>query len=376
MENTCVKCDACDTNGFRLRRYKCLKCIDFDLCGTCFDTGEETNKHHSHHPMQCIILESDHKLFFPESKPSEISRSYTCPVCGATGFRVADLKYHVELRHPGTHHAVLCPLCAYPSPEFFISSGCNPNRPHKDFLNHLQSVHRPKKSSPPNSSQGQEVNNNNNNSSSVEASLNRDEDFYYKPEGDEKISGLCKFDKLLTPEEQVIDDLISRSSFSSQDFGLNILFRLKKMDASSLNNAQISQTSSDMIPDHIAFETRKEKNNITMSSQLSEDIGNHNNADDQDDQDVDTDNSDMELDDDSTSEAVAAARDLAESGRVVNDNVDDSDSVILVSAAQKTDTDKADKESDTVDQDWVTYVQELIWDSLNLKSLSLTIDGH
>lgn len=88
---------------------------------------------------------------------------------------MADLKHHVELRHPGTHHAVLCPLCAYPSPEF-MSSGCNPNRPLKDFLNHLQSVHRPKKSSPPNSSQGQEVDNNNNNSSSVEASLSRDED--------------------------------------------------------------------------------------------------------------------------------------------------------------------------------------------------------
>ncbi|VUZ40313.1 unnamed protein product, partial [Hymenolepis diminuta] len=332
-----VKCDACDTNGFRLRRYKCLKCIDFDLCGTCFDAGEETNQHHSHHPMQCIILESDHKLFFPESKPSEIIRSYTCPVCGLTGFRVADLKYHVELRHPGTHHAVLCPLCAYPSPEFFMPSGCNPNRPHKDFLNHLQSVHRPKKSSPSNSSQGQEVDNNTNNSSSVEASLNRDEDFYYKPEGDEKISGLCKFDKLLTPEERVINGLISRSSSSSQNFGLNILFRLKKMDESSLKKTQISQSSSDMIPDHTALKTPK-KNDIISSSQLSEDVENHNNADDQDDEDVDTDDSDMELDDDSTSEAVAATTALAESGRVVSDNVDDSDSVILVGAAQKTDT--------------------------------------
>lgn len=75
-----------------------------------------------------------------------------------------------------------------------------------------------------------------------------------------------------------------------------------------------------------------------MSSQSSENVGNHNNAHDQHDEDVDTDDSDMELDDDSTSEAVTAPTTLTESGRVVNDNVDDSDSVILVSAAQKTDT--------------------------------------
>nr|CDS32809.1 E3 ubiquitin protein ligase KCMF1 [Hymenolepis microstoma] len=356
-----VKCDACDTNAFRLRRYKCLKCIDFDLCGSCFDSGEETSQHHSHHPMQCIILESDYKLFFPKSKPSEINRSYTCPVCGITGFQVADLKHHVELRHPSTHHPVLCPLCAYPSPEFVISTGYNPNRPHKDFFNHLQNVHRLRKAAS-NSSHDHDIGNNNNNSPSVEPFLNRDEDFYYKPEGDEKITGLCKFDKLLSPDDQVIDGLVSGSTFSSRDFRLNILSRLEKMGASSSNETPISQ-SSNMISDNAVLKTHKEENDIIMPSQLS------------DDEDAATDDSDGEVDDDSTSEAASEIA-LAESGRIVNDEVNDSDSVILVSEAQEEDEDKVDKDAGVVDQDWVTYVQELIWDSLNLRSLSPTKNDH
>ncbi|VDN97129.1 unnamed protein product [Rodentolepis nana] len=386
-----VKCDACDTNAFRLRRYKCLKCIDFDLCGSCFDSGEEINQHHSHHPMQCIILESDFKLFFPKSKPSEINRSYTCPVCGTTGFQVADLKNHVELRHPSTHHAVLCPLCAFPSTEFVISAGHNPNRPHKDFLNHLQTVHRLRKPAT-NSSHEQDTGNNNSNSPPVEPYLNRDEEFFYKPEGDGKISGLCKFDKLLSPDDQVIDGLVSGSTFSSRDLGLNILSRLEKIGTSSLNETPISQSSNMVyfesvtfvcqikvqevdpmgrLPVNAALKTHKEKSDSIMPSKSSG-VDNHNNSDYEDSV---NDESDGEVEDDSASEAPSEAA-LAESGRIVNAEVVDGDSVLLASAAQEEDKDKGDKDAGTVDQDWVTFVQELIWDSLNLRSLSLIKKDH
>ena len=62
-----VKCDACEANAFRLRRYKCLRCVDFDLCGSCYDKRAEAGQQRKNHPMQCIILESDRKLFFPNA---------------------------------------------------------------------------------------------------------------------------------------------------------------------------------------------------------------------------------------------------------------------------------------------------------------------
>ncbi|VDP85008.1 unnamed protein product [Echinostoma caproni] len=59
-----VTCDACSQRDFRLRRYKCLVCCDYDLCGTCFDNQCETNQHLRTHPMQCLIPKADHKLFY------------------------------------------------------------------------------------------------------------------------------------------------------------------------------------------------------------------------------------------------------------------------------------------------------------------------
>ncbi len=59
-----VRCDACDVTSFQLRRYKCLQCDDYDLCGLCHDNQRETNRHKKDHPMQCLILEGDRNIFF------------------------------------------------------------------------------------------------------------------------------------------------------------------------------------------------------------------------------------------------------------------------------------------------------------------------
>lgn len=54
-----VSCDSCLKNNFRGRRYKCLICIDYDLCATCYESGATTNQHTTEHPMQCILSRSD-----------------------------------------------------------------------------------------------------------------------------------------------------------------------------------------------------------------------------------------------------------------------------------------------------------------------------
>lgn len=56
---TGVSCDSCLKNNFRGRRYKCLICIDYDLCAACYESGATTNQHTTEHPMQCILSRSD-----------------------------------------------------------------------------------------------------------------------------------------------------------------------------------------------------------------------------------------------------------------------------------------------------------------------------
>ncbi|KOB71545.1 E3 ubiquitin-protein ligase KCMF1 [Operophtera brumata] len=60
-----VSCDSCLKNNFRGRRYKCLICIDYDLCAACYESGATTNQHTTEHPMQCILSRSDFGVHLP-----------------------------------------------------------------------------------------------------------------------------------------------------------------------------------------------------------------------------------------------------------------------------------------------------------------------
>jgi next to BRCA1 gene 1 protein len=44
-------CDACEKDRIRGDRYKCLVCIDYDLCGECFERGRETEQHLTDHAL-------------------------------------------------------------------------------------------------------------------------------------------------------------------------------------------------------------------------------------------------------------------------------------------------------------------------------------
>ncbi|XP_045778875.1 E3 ubiquitin-protein ligase Kcmf1 [Maniola jurtina] len=131
-----VSCDACLKNNFRGRRYKCLICIDYDLCAACYESGATTNQHTTEHPMQCILSRSDFDLYYGgETLALEQPQAYTCPFCNRMGFTDTSLMEHVTAEHADTTLAVVCPVCA-------SMPGGEPNFVTDDFAGHLTLEHR------------------------------------------------------------------------------------------------------------------------------------------------------------------------------------------------------------------------------------------
>ncbi|CAH2245897.1 jg27781 [Pararge aegeria aegeria] len=131
-----VSCDSCLKNNFRGRRYKCLICIDYDLCAACYESGATTNQHTTEHAMQCILSRSDFDLYYGgESLTLEQPQAYTCPFCNRMGMTDTALIEHVTAEHADTTQAVVCPVCA-------SLPGGEPNFVTDDFPGHLTLEHR------------------------------------------------------------------------------------------------------------------------------------------------------------------------------------------------------------------------------------------
>lgn len=132
---TGVSCDACLKNNFKGRRYKCLRCYDYDLCASCFESSASTSRHSPDHPVQCILSRSDfgklqihnvsstnayndsnneeqviYLLICPcivltdlyysgESAVDVMAHSLTCPICGRLGLTETELQSHVTAEH-------------------------------------------------------------------------------------------------------------------------------------------------------------------------------------------------------------------------------------------------------------------------------------
>ncbi|KAI7693134.1 E3 ubiquitin-protein ligase KCMF1 [Sarcoptes scabiei] len=131
-----VSCDSCHKRNFCGKRYKCLICLDYDLCAECHDSGTISGQHISSHPMQCILTRNDLNLFFGgESVPADQLFSFTCPICGRLGFTDSTLYDHVSISHIDSTLEVVCPICA-------TQPDGEPNQLTDDFLSHLAMEHR------------------------------------------------------------------------------------------------------------------------------------------------------------------------------------------------------------------------------------------
>lgn len=96
-----VSCDACMRGNFKGRRFKCLKCYDYDLCANCYEAGATTPRHSVDHPMQCILTRADFELYYGgESSASDQPQAFTCPFCGRMGLTEVVLTEHVTAEHP------------------------------------------------------------------------------------------------------------------------------------------------------------------------------------------------------------------------------------------------------------------------------------
>ncbi|KAH8298255.1 hypothetical protein KR018_011878 [Drosophila ironensis] len=130
-----ICCDGCQRQDFRGRRFRCMRCVNFDLCGDCYDRRVETHEHRVEHPMQ-LILEpgqmyshsNPHSHPHPEGEVygpqlqllgggevldlMHLSNCYTCPYCGLFGHTAKRLIQHVCTQHRQADGYVVCPMCA------------------------------------------------------------------------------------------------------------------------------------------------------------------------------------------------------------------------------------------------------------------------
>lgn len=141
MEHQIFCCDGCQTQNFHGRRFHCLRCVNYDLCGYCYDQHMETLDHRAEHPMQ-LLIEQD-RLPPPHSDSHPLPQThqqhhhqqqqqllpevllngdllelihfpncYTCPYCGIFGHTAKELIDHVVTMHRQCDNHVVCPMCA------------------------------------------------------------------------------------------------------------------------------------------------------------------------------------------------------------------------------------------------------------------------
>ncbi|XP_017007179.1 uncharacterized protein [Drosophila takahashii] len=145
-----ICCDGCQRRDFRGRRFRCLRCVNFDLCGDCYDQRLETQDHRFDHPMQLILDPSeDLSSFLLNGQVPEIvhlSNCFTCPYCRQSGQTAKRLIEHVCAEHRLSEDYVVCPLCAG-LPGVELVAICNLSR-HL-LLNHIDHANFLEPDSPP-----------------------------------------------------------------------------------------------------------------------------------------------------------------------------------------------------------------------------------
>ncbi|XP_039502325.1 uncharacterized protein LOC120458659 [Drosophila santomea] len=108
-----ICCDGCQMTNLRCRRFRCLRCVNYNLCGICYDQRIETGEHYAWHPMQLTSDPDDLGLLLNGEVPDliHLSNCFSCPHCGILGLSAKRLIEHVYMQHRGSDEYVVCPMC-------------------------------------------------------------------------------------------------------------------------------------------------------------------------------------------------------------------------------------------------------------------------
>ncbi|KAL7739478.1 hypothetical protein ACLKA6_003926 [Drosophila palustris] len=98
-------CRKCVAGSFPGRRYACWMCIDYQLCGSCYDSGElPTSPEHKYfHPLEVHYTRAEFELYFGGEGYVEanVPQSYKCAFCDSCGFTSVQLYRHLTDTHRG-----------------------------------------------------------------------------------------------------------------------------------------------------------------------------------------------------------------------------------------------------------------------------------
>lgn len=128
-----VSCDSCRSMKIYSDRYKCLQCVDYNLCGNCFEERLQTKDHVSGHPMahmkipnelfgqpirhsqeitmtkvQEILVGKKHNIQCDSCRTSIVGARFKCDTCHNYNLCSACVKQRViSKQHRNTHPLVV-----------------------------------------------------------------------------------------------------------------------------------------------------------------------------------------------------------------------------------------------------------------------------
>ncbi|ALC38184.1 CG31642, partial [Drosophila busckii] len=101
-------CCKCKRGNFVGRRYSCWVCLEYQLCGRCYDAGEplpQMRQHKYFHPLDVHYTRKEYELYFAgedyvEANAPQSLKCALCEICGLTSIQL-----YKHLNHEHRTHA-------------------------------------------------------------------------------------------------------------------------------------------------------------------------------------------------------------------------------------------------------------------------------